>query len=584
MYKLTETAPAQGYTNAADEYLKVDAAGNLLVSDAADGTFSPYANPDLVVSDAQNVFSIAKVNGGGAALSGAKFTIAGTFAGSAAVETRYLMTEGSEGTMTGALIAGNTYTVSETTAPTGYDKVADFQVAMNDDGTVNLVGTPEGISVTGHAVTVKDVQTEISLAKVDANGASLSGATFTLTGVFADGSTSKTMLDGAATATLTGQLVEGNTYTVSETVAPDGYTTLPDFSVSVAADGTLTLVDAPAGVTLDGTTITAADAPVSIVIEKTDRTTGEQLPNHLDCDFRVTPVNGVTFVDTTKTVFEGNDDELTAMLRGQLRTTHIVETTGGASAAGTGGLAARSAQSDTASTISTIQTTDGTLTVEGAQNIYQIQEIAEPGGYQIEPVAVQFIVDQNGKIHTLDGANIVTSADGTVGLSFSDPAIKAYFAKTDADGTALAGASFELDGTFADGAKTKTFTSADRPYELDAQMVAGTSYTLKETAAPSGYDALAGAVTFTVDNLGEITLTDDASGAATVSGSPSDGMTISVKDTKTAVPAASAASSAKTSDAVPLQVQVALCAAAAAGACMAAEALRRARKRNRTKE
>lgn len=70
MYKLTETAPAQGYTNAADEYLKVDAAGNLLVSDAADGTFSPYANPDLVVSDAQNVFSIAKVNGGGAALSG----------------------------------------------------------------------------------------------------------------------------------------------------------------------------------------------------------------------------------------------------------------------------------------------------------------------------------------------------------------------------------------------------------------------------------------------------------------------------------------------------------------------------------
>lgn len=75
------------------------------------------------------------------------------------------MTEGSEGTMTGALIAGNTYTVSETTAPTGYDKVADFQVAMNDDGTVNLVGTPEGISVTGHAVTVKDVRLKYPLPR-----------------------------------------------------------------------------------------------------------------------------------------------------------------------------------------------------------------------------------------------------------------------------------------------------------------------------------------------------------------------------------------------------------------------------------
>jgi LPXTG-motif cell wall-anchored protein len=231
-------------------------------------------------------------------------------------------------------------------------------------------------------------------------------------------------------------------------------------------------------------------------------------------------VSDGTFLDG-KTEVTGYDDQLTDALRGQL-----VATVGTADA-------------------------NGNFTATGTEHIYQIQEIQEPVGYQIEPKAVQFIVSQAGDVYVLSEAGgTVTSANGTVDLNFSDPKIAASIVKADASGAKLAGATFELDGTFVadDGISTTTTpitwtSTASAPTGvadglLDGKLVSGNAYTLKETSAPSGYDAISGTVAFTVDAVGKITLTSDANGAATVSGSASDagGMVITVADAATAVP------------------------------------------------
>ena len=102
---------------------------------------------------------------------------------------------------------------------------------------------------------VSNRQTDLVIRKANDDGtASLSGATFTLSGTFADGSTVKTLVTGddglAIPATeadaIRGQLLVGNGYTLTETVPPDGYGLPSPASVTlvIAADGTLTSDDA----------------------------------------------------------------------------------------------------------------------------------------------------------------------------------------------------------------------------------------------------------------------------------------------------------------------------------------------------
>jgi fibronectin-binding protein 1 len=424
-----------------------------------------------------------------------------------------------------------------------------------------------------------------SFKKVDENGAPLSGATLVLTGVFLDGSTSKTLLSGATDDVLKNMVIGGNSYVLTETAAPDGIAVIEPVTLTCSTEGKLSLASSSDKVTVDqsGRTVTIKDDPVSIVVMKTSRTTGQQLANHLECDFRVTPVEGTTFVNTSSSQFEGNDNELTSMLRGQLRTTWVTSGLSAQSAGSANSTQTLSAQAEDANTSDgTIDTADGTLSTKGTQSVYQIQEIAEPGGYQIETSPVKFIVDQYGNTHVLNGGgSIITSQGGTVNLSFSDPSIKATFVKTDTSGNKLAGATFKLEGTFVSGDATTTepitWTSTDaNPTSIsdgfiDAKLISGQTYTLTETAAPTGYDVVSGSITFTVDNLGAITLVSNASGAATLSGSASDstGMIVSVADNKSAsTPATDKKDLAKTGD--DTTHNILYLAIALANACIAA--------------
>ena len=157
-----------------------------------------------------------------------------------------------------------------------------------------MVGnTPDGFTVgaAGDSVEVLDRVLGVSLVKTDEGSQALAGAEFTLEpmeGTFADGTAERTVTVGEdVTAALEG-LVAGETYTLTETVAPEGYELIEgDFAFTVALDGTVSgeatsaaglLGQRSAGyyVADDGLAVIAVDEPTPLLDRLTS--TGDLLP------------------------------------------------------------------------------------------------------------------------------------------------------------------------------------------------------------------------------------------------------------------------------------------------------------------
>ena len=89
-------------------------------------------------------------------------------------------------------------------------------------------------------VTVEDAAIEVGLRKMSENGKALAGAEFKVTGMFADGTTEKTLASAQdGTATLA-SLIAGASYTITEQKAPDGHKRIEEgYTFTVGSDGTL---------------------------------------------------------------------------------------------------------------------------------------------------------------------------------------------------------------------------------------------------------------------------------------------------------------------------------------------------------
>lgn len=212
-------------------------------------------NVTIVVADEPLKISLAKVNTDGDELAGAQFRItpeSGTFpdgseekiatsASDGSVFTDLMVTGSSEGTR---------YTVTEVTAPAGYEKVPAFDILVFEDGSIQLADDTSdaikqavqiGMSDNGVAtITVADTLIEASMSKVSPNGGALTGAVFEISGTFVDGGAPRLItFDETNTVPLEG-LVVGETYTIRETKAPDGYDVIDgEWSFTVQDDGTL---------------------------------------------------------------------------------------------------------------------------------------------------------------------------------------------------------------------------------------------------------------------------------------------------------------------------------------------------------
>lgn len=315
---------------------------------------------------------------------------------------------------------------------------------------------PSGYTVTtddvdkNHDITLTNTHhpnnKKVWFSKQSLGGQELAGATMRLTGTLND--TTKTF--AAQTWTSNGSqqsfTLEPGTYTLTETKAPAGYTKADDivFRVDTGTDGKLQVrIRQSDGsyVAADDSLITMVDAyqPHRVAIAKNSLTDG------------ITNIAGATMSVTGRTLDGKSVNSITwTTKQGQSQQLDLQPGT------------------------------------------YTLSETNPPAGYT-KADDITFSVDINGKI-TVDGK---TQTDGTLTMVDKPDTNGIFFSKTAVGGGAeLAGAEFNLTGSTFEGKTIDpiTWTSGGTPKRF---MLEDGVYTLTETKAPTGYEAVK-PLTFTV--------------------------------------------------------------------------------------
>ena len=516
-YTLTETKAPAGYELSANPTFTFDV--------AKDGTISPAAGQDvaaqgeegfsvangteitLTIADEPIEAKILKQDKGGETLKGASFTLSGTLDNGRTIVTVRDADDGTEDGIieiaSALLVAGEDYTIEEIVAPDGHEVAGKATLHVNDDGTITVQAASDGSgeyvsaeSKDGVAViTVKDEQIALELEKVGTDDATNLDATFTIKPV--TGSSFKTadkndgidVTPSTAADRTRGELLKGNTYTITEKNPADGYQlNKGEFAFTVNGDGTISAAigeaEDAAGtvgyrITNNGIQITATDAPIEAQVVKHDENGGVQS----GAVFSIAPAEGSKFAKS-----EGLEDD------GSL-------TLGSTNANG-------------------VATIPSALLVVG--NSYTITEVTAPDGYELAG-SVTFTVSADGFDISIAGAVADGSGDyaasvsnGLLTITATDEPVEISLAKQGDNNNPLVGAEFSVTlvagnhfANGSDGAITG-LTVDDAIERLSGMLVADQSYELRETKAPAGYELIAGSFTFTVLNDGTI---EAASGA-----------------------------------------------------------------------
>lgn len=340
----------------------------------------------------------------------------------------------------------------------------------NADAFTNLPVYENGMKITygvqedvpsGYTVTTDDVDKnrnitltnthhpnnkKVWFSKQSLGGQELAGATMRLTGTLNDTTktfAAQTWISNGSQQSFT---LEPGTYTLTETKAPAGYTKADDivFRVDTGDDSKLQVqIRQP-----DGSYVTAADSLITMVdayqphrvtIAKNSLTDG------------ITNIAGATMSVTGRTLDGKSVNSITwTTKQGQSQQLDLQPGT------------------------------------------YTLSETNPPAGYT-KADDITFSVNINGKI-TVDGK---TQTDGTLTMVDKPDTNGIFFSKTAVGGGAeLAGAEFNLTGSTFEGKTIDpiTWTSGGTPKRF---MLKDGVYTLTETKAPTGYEAVK-PLTFTV--------------------------------------------------------------------------------------
>ena len=507
-----------------------------------DGTveaLSPQAGKGFSVSNGQTVtitktddavsLQLAKLgaDSGDARLKGAEFTIEGTFAKdttSGVLEQRTFEGLSVEEVSALHFAVGQTYTLTETRAPAGYELIeGSLTFTVADDGRVyednidaSSVSNGEYRLLGDHlGIVAVDQPIEIALAKygsdkgTDTQDKALSGATFRIRGVFADSETGEvdekvfSMEEGSITLR---HLVAGNVYRLWEVAAPAGYKQIEgEIAFRVNTDGAIEQVDAEEtsfangsiSISEDAVSVQAVDDPIELSLVKKDEAGDKPLTGAV---FEVVPVEGSAFADgtTEPKLLDATDADGKTSLEGQL--------------------------------------------IAGCR--YKITEVTAPAGYTIPGKSLTVEVAADGTMRAQGDVPVefkATSAtDGTVITVFTgevwDDPTKMHVQKVSSLNALekLENASFILSGTFADGtAERRMTTDSNGMADLDKGLLIAdgkTVYTLTETQAPEGYRVNEEAFAFTVATDGSLVPVAGQSADAGYSVIGEGGIVVSAKD------------------------------------------------------
>ena len=313
-YTLHEVTAPAGYELLSDVTFTVEKEGTVTLQGAPEG-YTVAEGEDGVVTftaaDTPIEAKLVKTDEAGTPLANAIFTVQGTFAGDYANETEITLSatdaNGVASIPSAALIANENYTITEVTAPSGYELAGSVEFTVGTDGVISLVtdgatatadsstagegSATESAAVAGKngtgaytastdgdmaVISATDHLVEVTITKTDGGQGLLPGAEFTATATDSNvGSTaghSVTATTGEdGTAVLSG-LIAGQEYTLAETKAPAGYELLTDtLTFTVQADGTIDAGFFPPAAFAIGQTkdaITAENNPLEVTLIK----------------------------------------------------------------------------------------------------------------------------------------------------------------------------------------------------------------------------------------------------------------------------------------------------------------------------
>lgn len=392
------------------------------------------------------------------------------------------------------LIAGEKYTLIETSAPNGYVISEKVEFSVNLDNTITHVE-------------MLDKTTKVQISKKAITGEDeLPGAVMQV--LDKDNNIIDQWTSGSEPHMIEGVLIAGQTYVLHEVSAPAGYTLAKDVTFTVSETGEIDyvqMIDDTTKVSISKTDITGeknvSGATLQIIdkngnvihewISGTDvnymeaqLTAGETYTLHetnapagyvlaQDQQFTVNPDGSITKVnmqdDTTKVSISKYDLTSGKELPGA--TLQIIDKNG-------------NVIEEWIST-SEAHLIEGILT---AGETYTLREISAPNGWTIS-----------------EDVTFTVNADGTIThVEMYDKPTSVSLRKVDTDGNDIKGAVMQL--LDKDGNVVEEWTTAGNAHVLTAQLIAGETYTLHEKLAPAGYE-LAKDQTFTVPDDGEITVT-----------------------------------------------------------------------------
>ena len=452
-YILRETVAPDGYTVTTDIKFSIDETGKV----TSTGTISETGV--LLVEDSKTNVKVSKVDvAGGKELAGATIQIIEKDTdGNEKVVEEWVSAEDNEETadvnegihIVEGLKTGVEYTLRETVAPDGYTVTADTTFTIDETGKVTSTSTTikEGVLL------VEDAKTKVSVSKTDiASGEELEGAHIQI--LDSEGKVVEEW-DSTKKAHVVEGLKTGVTYTLKETVAPDGYTVTSETTFTIDEKGKVTSTGSQAE---DGTLL-VNDSKTRISVSKVDIADGKELA-------------GATIQIIEKDA-DGNEKVVEEWV---------------------------SAEDNE----ETADVNEGIHIVEGLKTgvEYTLRETVAPDGYTVT-ADTTFTIDETGKVTSTS----TTIKEGV--LLVEDTKTKVSVSKTDvATGEELEGAHIQIilkEGIFGKETVVEEWDSTKKAHVVEG-LKTGVEYILRETVAPDGYTVTAD-TKFTIDESGKVTST-----------------------------------------------------------------------------
>ena len=468
-YKLVEVSPPDGY----------------IASNSVDFTVD-YSEPTYVnMVDSPTQVQFIKVDSSGNNVSGVVLQI---LDGNSLIDE--WTTDGSPHTLVGILAVNKEYTLREKSAP------ANYTLAPDQTFTVRNKSEMQKVTVTNEFTETYITKTEIT-GQTEIAGARLVVRTQSGTKVDEWTSTTEPHL-------ITG-LERGQTYTLTETIAPEGYLIAKSIEFKVKSDGT-------------ATNVKMKDDSTKIKLEKVDengqRVSGARLQvldenNNVidewtssassDRDITARLVVGKTYrlheVSSPSTYALSEDVSFKVKNTGKLQTVtmvdHLTETyiskteiTGTSEISGAHLTVSVKNGSEVESWVSTSEPHIIKGLVKG--QTYVLTETQSPNGYTTTE-SVEFTVNSDGT-----PTNVVMRDDTT----------KIKITKVDENGNRVAGVRLRIVDENNKNIET-WLTNGTTDKVITGKLIVGKTYTLKELTAPAGY-VKASDITFTVKNVNTV--------------------------------------------------------------------------------